>query len=259
MTLAKCVILGAALLVALSSAARAQESDAQNAANNPLTPSITVNLHDYLIPNLSGPAGAANQLLLRGLLPFKLGVPQMLRMTLPIITAPTERGTKTALGDLILLDLLFFKLGGMQFGVGPQFVLPTAGSDASGAGKWQLGAAAVGVLPQRWGLSGVLITYQHSFAGEHDRSTVSLLTLQPLVNVNLPLGVYLRSSGIWNFNLNGAGDYIPIGAGVGKVWPLGGVTLNTFVEPQLTVWRHGQGVPTWLIFLGVNSQFPIAH
>jgi hypothetical protein len=47
------------ILIALCAAtgapvARAQKGDAANAANNPLTPSITFNFHDYYVPDIIG-------------------------------------------------------------------------------------------------------------------------------------------------------------------------------------------------------------
>ncbi|MGE3784193.1 MAG: hypothetical protein AB7H71_15845, partial [Alphaproteobacteria bacterium] len=77
-----------AFLAWSETSARAQS--AQNDANNPLTPKITFNFHDYYDPSLFGlPDRDANQLLLRGLIPTELfGVPQLLRYTMPIATTP---------------------------------------------------------------------------------------------------------------------------------------------------------------------------
>jgi len=84
--------LGLALgLAALGPSANAQEGNAQNEANNPLTPKVTINLQDYYIPSFKGlPGRDANQFLLRGLIPLKLfDTPQLLRFTLPVANAPT--------------------------------------------------------------------------------------------------------------------------------------------------------------------------
>lgn len=106
----------------------------------------------------------ANQFLLRGLIPSNaFGIPQLIRFTLPIATAPTfPSGSDTGLGDL-----------------GPLLVAPTASSRALGSGKWQASAAGVAVAPQKWGLLGVLTTYQHSFAGDDTRPVAQVLTTQP--------------------------------------------------------------------------------
>ncbi|MBY5558373.1 hypothetical protein [Rhizobium leguminosarum] len=246
--------------------AHAQEGhEAVNEANNPLTPKITINLQDYYIPSFIDTPGdpEANQFLLRGLIPSNMfGLPQLLRFTLPIATSPdVPSGYVTDLGDLTLIDLFVLpKAGSMTFAVGPVLVIPTATDEQLGSGKWQAGAAGVVVAPQKWGMLGGLLTYQASFAGVEDREDVNLLTFQPIVNVNLLDGWYLRSSATWNFNLESGNSYIPVGAGVGKVFQLDkGMTMNTFVEPQYTVWHDGPGAPRWQIFAGVNFQFPVGR
>lgn len=234
--------------------------NASNDANNPLTPKITFNLHDYYIPSFYGLDDRdANQFLLRGVIPHKLaGLPQLFRFTLPIAEAPTfPDGTDTGLGDLTLIDWFVIPTGNKNFqlGVGPVLVLPTASTDALGAGKWQAGASAVAIAPQKWGLLGGLVTFQQSFAGDDGRDDVTLLTLQPFFIYNIPKGFYLRSTAIWNFDLNNDTYYIPAGFGLGKVWVVGSkTTLNAFVEPQYTVFHDGVA-PQWQIFAGLNFQF----
>ncbi|WP_244538114.1 hypothetical protein [Mesorhizobium sp. YR577] len=245
----------------IATSATAQEHEDVNAANNPLTPKITINLHDYYVPELTDlPNRYANQFLLRGLIPSDLfGAPQLVRFTLPVATAPEfPDGYVTGLGDLTLMDIFVFPGKEVSFGAGPLVVLPTATDDALGAGKWQAGVVGLAIAPQSWGLIGGLATYQTSFAGESDREDVSLATFQPIVNYNLSDGFYLRSSATWNFDLESGNYSIPVGFGVGKVIPVSDkVTMNAFIEPQYTVFSHGAGQPEWQIFAGVNFQFAI--
>lgn len=246
-----------------ASVAAAQEHQDVNEANNPLTPKITLNFHDYFIPSFFDVPGdpKANQFLLRGLVPSDLGgLPQLMRFTLPVATSPDEDGGYvTGLGDLTLMDIFILpKHGEITTGAGPLVVIPTATDKSLGSGKWQIGAAGVVVAPQSWGLLAGLLTYQTSFAGVSDRDDVNLFTFEPIVNVNLSDGWYLRSSATWNFNFENGKSYIPVGLGVGKVIPLEkGITMNAFIEPQYTVWHDGAGAPRWQIFAGMNFQFPI--
>ena len=247
-----------------SAAAQEIHHDAVNEANNPLTPKITINLQDYYIPSFNDIPGSdphANQFLLRGLIPSDaFGLPQLMRFTLPIATSPDPAGGYvTGLGDLTLMDLFILpKVGETTLGIGPMLVIPTATDESLGSGKWQVGAAGVVVSPQSWGLLGGLVTYQTSFAGQDDREDVSLLTAQPILNINLDDGFYLRSSATWNFDLHDGDWYIPVGFGLGKVFALeNGSTMNAFIEPQYTVFKDGPGSPRWQIFAGVNFQFPI--
>ncbi|WP_428428629.1 hypothetical protein [Pararhizobium sp.] len=259
--------LTAAFLVILctGTTVSAQEHEDINAANNPLTPKITINFHNYFIPDfIDVPKDKhANQFLLRGLIPSDaFGLPQLIRFTLPVATSPgVPDGYVTGIGDLTLIDLFVLpKAGDVTFAAGPVLVIPTASEDELGSGKWQAGAAGVVVAPQSWGLLGGLVTYQASFAGSDLRDDVNLLTVQPIVNVNLDKGFYLRSTATWNFNMENGASCIPVGLGIGKVFQLDkGITMNAFVEPQYTVWHDGPGAPRWQIFAGLNFQFPIGN
>ncbi|WFR97586.1 hypothetical protein [Rhizobium tumorigenes] len=252
-----------AAVFGLATAAAGQEHQDVNDANNPLTPKITVNLQDYYVPSFVDVPGHphANQFLVRGLVPSDLfGAPQLFRFTLPVAISPeVPHGYVTGLGDLTLMDIFILpKQGDITFGAGPLIVAPTATDKSLGNGKWQAGGAGIVVAPQEWGLLAGLGTYQTSFAGQHEREDVNLLTFEPIVNVNLKDGWYLRSTATWNFNLGNGASYIPVGFGVGKVFQLDkGVTMNAFIEPQYTVWNDGSGAPRWQVFAGVNFQFPI--
>lgn len=245
----------------LADPAFAQDADKLNEANNPLTPKITINFQDYYVPSIHGlPDRDSNQFLFRGLIPWKLGdAPQLFRFTLPVATAPTfPDGSRTGTGDLTLMNLWLLPGKAASFAVGPILVAPTESDEVLGSGRWQLGAAGVAIVPQKWGLLGALATYQHSIAADRGRDPVSTLTFQPIVNFNLPDRYYIRSSGTWTFDLQRDVSYIPVGLGLGRVFLVDkGITLNAFIEPQLTVWHQGDGAPRWQIFGGINLQFPV--
>jgi hypothetical protein len=232
-----------------------------NASNNPLHPAIGLNLQDAYTGRFYGRGDQdANALLLRGTVPHKLfGQAQILRATLPITTTPdvAPAGRRTGAGDLNLFDLFLFKLEQVEFGIGPQLTIPTASRDETGTGKWQAGLAAALIAPQRWGMLGGLLTWQHSFAGDDDRPTQNNLQLQPLVIRNFPQGWYFRSTAAWNFDLKRDTYSIPVGLGFGKVWKAGKTTMNLFAEPQWTVAHAGDGQPKFQLFFGLNMQFPL--
>jgi hypothetical protein len=165
----KKIALLAWLVLGLPVVGVAQTAQEVNEANNPLTPKITVNLHNFYVPSYYGlPDSDSNTGLLRGVLPHRLfGWPQILRASIPIVTSPDEPlGSTTGLGDINMFDLFLFKAGGVELGFGPQLTIDSATDNRLGTGKWQAGAAGVVIAPQPWGLIGGLVTYQHSFAGE---------------------------------------------------------------------------------------------
>ncbi|WP_408096888.1 hypothetical protein ACJVC5_17770 [Peredibacter sp. HCB2-198] len=251
------------LFILSSFAAYAADTKDMNTANNPLTPMLGLNFQDYYTSSLFGSDDTANAFLLRGTLPQKIGgLPQITRLTVPYQNAPRPgRDGVNGLGDINIFDIFLMKpVNGVEFGVGPYFVFPTATEDETGAGKWQAGASAVAIKPGDWGMMGALLTYQHSFAGPSERPTQNLATLQPFLIYNLPKSFYVRSSGVMNFNWQNGHYYIPIGAGAGKVWKLkSGTIMNLFVEPQWTIAHEGDGQPNFQTFMGLNLQFPLGH
>jgi hypothetical protein len=106
--------------------------------------------------------------------------------------------------------------------VGPLLVAPTATNRFLGQGKWQAGLAGVDVHSLSDGslLIGIL-TWQHSFAGEHTRPDAQVPTFQPIAALSVGGGYYVRSSGIWSFDI-----------------------VNVFIEPQSASDRKRAAWPT---------------
>lgn len=256
MTQLKSICAAALLLGAVAQHALADAAEDANKSNNPLNPAPGLNFQDYYTPSLYDSDKYSNDFLLRGTLPLAPGalpVPQLIRATMPISTRPAPGGGySTALGDLNLFDIFLMGNKDMQVGIGPLLTMPTATHDELGTGKWQAGLATVVVNPTPQRLLGALVQWQHSFAGDSDRPNTNSATFQPFLIYNQPEGWYLRSTAIWNFNLNN-GDYnIPLGFGAGKAWRSGKTVYNIYLEPQATVWHEGTGQPHWTIMAGLN-------
>lgn len=262
--------IGPALLasLALTAAGPAAGQDAPKAAggvsaadlakaNNPLADANSLNFQNYFIPSLYGlPNQSADAFLLR---PVMVAGRHIIRGTIPFQTTPTGLLTyESGIGDLAVFDaiLLTSPDARTMMGVGPLLVAPTATDDALGAGKWQVGAAAVAVRPLPGGsmLAG-LVTWQTDFAGDEDRADTSLLTAQPILILQIGGGFYVRTSGLWTFDLENDRSLVPFGVGVGKVFRVGKTVVNAFVEPQYSVYSKGQAQPQWQVFSGINLQW----
>ncbi|HEF4760019.1 TPA: hypothetical protein SAN82_002449 [Pseudomonas putida] len=253
-----------AFLLAVSLApffcAHADNAETANKSNNPLNIAPGMSLQDYYTPNYYDSNIHTNDLLVRGTLPIApndfIGVPQLLRATAPISTRPDPNGGySTGEGDLNVFDIFLLKTEGVQLGVGPMITAPFADQDELGTGKWQGGLAAVAIDASPRGLLGALVQYQSSFAGDHDRPHVETATVQPLIIHNLERGWYLRSTGIWTYDLKNDTHYIPLGLGGGKVWKDGSNILNVFIEPQWTVDHKGDDLPQFTLYAGLNVTF----
>jgi hypothetical protein len=89
--------------------------------------------------------------------------------------------------------------GGIIWGAGPVFLLPTASDDLLGGGKFGTGLTAV-VLKQEgpWTV-GALANHIWSVSGKGDRSDISATYLQPFISY--------RTSDAWTFTLNTESTY----------------------------------------------------
>lgn len=241
----------------------AQEDSAQ--ANNPIANMVAMSLHDYYIGEFTGINEDGNQFWLRYAQPFSIGETNwLMRASLPVNTYPFESdgSSETGLGDVNVLASYLFDVGspGISFGLGPQINAPSATDEILGSEQWSAGLANV-LFDARSTVfqKGYLLTYAASFAGSSNRDAVNLLAFQPFLFYQLGGGAYLRNSGTLAFNFDN-GDYtIPMGLGIGQVFPTEKTVYNVFVEPQLSLADDGALWPEWQIFVGFNMQFKLGR
>ena len=243
-------------LVPAQAMAQASADNLQNRSNDPLTPRMAFEFHNYAQPVLAEqPSSGADQGYFRFVLPHALfGVDQMMRASMPVVASAWDpEKAVNGVGDFTVFDLAVFYFGSVKTGIGPLLVVPTASSRALGTSKWQAGVQAVVSAPHAWGLTTILAAWQQTLDG-----TLQTVTAQPLLFYNLGDGFYLRSSGIASFDL-GRNAVLPVGLGLGRVFELpNGASLNTFVEPQYSVIQSGRGVPSFQVFAGVVVQLPVS-
>lgn len=261
--LAIALLAGLVMLLGTSAPAAAQEEQLTEEervkiraqANNPLASMNALNFQNFYSSALYGlPDRTANTFYIRAAVPIGR---TLTRASLPLATRPSgPTEAESGLGDFnIFTAYLFVSDATTSLGVGPLLVAPTATDDALGQGKWQAGVAAIAFKATPKVQVGGLVTWQGSFAGDEDRESTSLMAVQPFAVWQLGGGTYLRSTGIWGFDLK-SGDYaVPIGFGIGQVLGQGRVIYNIFFEPQFTILHDGVGQPKVQLFAGLNLQF----
>jgi hypothetical protein len=94
-------------------------------------------------------------------------------------------GSESGVGDIT--QSLFFSpkaptAGGLIWGVGPVFLLPTASKDTLGGEQWGAGPTGVVLKQQGPWTIGLLANHIESFAGADGRSDVSATFLQPFAS-----------------------------------------------------------------------------
>ncbi len=250
------------LLIGITATAQQQgtagnlDEEAIKQANNPLAPIKAFNVHNYYMPTLYGEEGSSlNQAWLRYAQPLGKFI---LRGSLPIVTSSMSgRTPESGLGDfnLFAIYLVSKKGAANEIGIGPAISAPT-GTNNMGSGKWQAGLSVLAFLKSNPVFqAGGLVTWQASFAGDGSREDMNSLTAQPFLMFQLGKGTYLRSTGIWTFDLRKGNYNVPIGLGIGQVLKAGNTVFNIFIEPQYSVFAYGMGQPSFQLFIGFNSQF----
>ena len=244
-----------ALLIPLSSGAATD--DAIEKATNPLHLSTSVALQDYYTPELYGSDRHTNDTFFRMTTPVAANdlvpVPQILRMTVPLATRPQPGGGyATGLGDINLFDIFLLKQDGIKLGIGPLLTANSAAHDETGTGKWQAGLSAIAIKSTPGWMAGTLVQWQTSVAGDSDRDAVQTGTFQPIMVLKMPEGWYLRTSGIWTWNMETDDYAIPVGLGGGRARSVGSNVVSAFLEPQWTVAHKGDYQPELTFFAGVS-------
>jgi len=171
---------------------------------------------------------------------------------------PSEIDRTTTFGDTVLMELVFPSpklVGNWLLGLGPTFIFPTASSDYTGQGKWQVGPAAlVGYLSEKWILGALLQNWQ-SFDGSENRPDTNQMNLQPFAAYFLPSGWSIGYSGniLANWKADEAGDVwtVPLGLQVAKVVKFGPLPVRLQLGGQYMVHHPDVGGQEW------NLQFMV--
>ncbi len=168
-------------------------------------------------------------------------------------------GSQFGIGDV--LQSFFFSpsapmAGGIIWGAGPVFRLPTATDDLLGAEKWGLGPSAVALRQAGGWTYGALVNHVWSVAGDDDRADINATFLQPFVS--------FTNDDAWTFSRQTETVYdwdgeewaVPINLAVSKLLAIGGQPIS--VQGGLRYWAESaDSGPEGLGFrLAVTFLFP---
>jgi len=139
------------------------------------------------------------------------------------------QGSQFGLGDVNLS--LFFSpkaptAGGVIWGVGPVFLLPTATDSLLGGRKWGAGPAGVALTTRgRWTL-GVLANHVWSFAGDDARQDISSTFAQPFVAYTWPSAWTVSVQSESSYNWKSAQWSIPLNVSLSKLVRFGRLPVS---------------------------------
>ncbi len=129
----------------------------------------------------------------------------------------------SGVGDLLLSAYWVPKKGNFILGYGAALMAPTADEDFFGTGKWSAGPTIVVAkkVPGVYTVGG-LATHVWSFAGQGDRESVSLTTIQPALTYFLNkhgTTVSLTSETTYNWRADKDPWQIPATVAIGQILP----------------------------------------
>jgi hypothetical protein len=186
------------------------------------------------------------------------------RTIIPVISMPAlsaDVGSTNGVGDVVFTAFLSpANPGKWIWGVGPVLQLPTNSTEVLGNKNWGLGPSFVVLHLEKgspW-VYGVLVNNVWSLTSDRQGGAYNNGLIQPFVNYNFEGGLYLTTAPIatvdWKAD-SGQQWTVPLGGGIGKIFHLGKLPVNTQVSAYYNVVRPDFG-PNWQIRAQVQLMFP---
>jgi hypothetical protein len=259
----------AALLAALATTplAHAEMSAEELAklAQNPVGNLISLPFQNNTNFNVGPLSGTQNILNIQPVIPVEVNSEWNIitRTILPVVSQPAmfngdER--TNGLGDTTFTAFLSPAVPkGLIWGVGPVVQLPTDTNDL-GNKNWGLGASFVVLKLEKgdpW-VYGVLVNNVWSLSSNKRGGAYSNGIVQPFVNYNFPEGFYLTSAPIATVNWKADSSQqwtVPLGGGVGKIFHIGKLPVNTQLSAYYNVVHPDDGA-NWQLRAQVQLMFP---
>jgi hypothetical protein len=266
----RAAVVLAAILAAASAHAELSSEDLAKIAQNPVGNLISVPFQENAYFNVGPLNGTQNVLNIQPVIPISLNDDWNIitRTILPIISLPAffpGQGSTSGIGDLQISAFLSpANPGGWIWGVGAVTQLPTHSNDLLGNNNAGLGPTFVMLHLTRgdpW-VYGVLVNNVWSVGnsgnpfGNAPKYNNGLV--QPFLNYNFESGAYLTSSPIITANWEARGSQVwtvPMGGGVGKLFKIGRLPVNTQISGYYNVVRPDFS-NNWQIRAQVQFMFP---
>lgn len=149
-------------------------------------------------------------------------------------------------------------LGRVFWGIGPSLYFPSATDSLLGSDRWSAGPGGAAFVSDWPFTYGFLANNVWSYAGDDERPEVDQFLLQAFFNYNLEDGWSLSSTPVITANWEAEeGDVwtVPVGGGVGKLFKIGELPIQSFLRAYYNVLKPEHG-PDWQLQLQFALLFP---
>jgi hypothetical protein len=260
------VAIVVASIVAAPAHAELSAEELAKLAQNPVGNLISLPFQNNTNLNYGPEKGTQNILNIQPVIPVSINDDWNIitRTILPVIWQPSLGpgiDSNTGIGDTTFTAFLSpAKPGEWIWGAGPVVQLPTNSNAVLGNKNWGMGASFV-VLHLSHGdpwVYGALVNNVWSLTSDKQGGSYSNGLIQPFVNYNFEGGFYLTSAPIWtvDWKADGGNQWtVPLGGGVGKIFHLGKLPVNTQISAYYNVVKPDFGA-NWQIRAQVQLMFP---
>jgi hypothetical protein len=236
-------------------------------AQNPVGNLVSVPFQNNTNFNVGPNDGTQDILNIQPVIPIEINRDWNLitRTILPLIWQPgfyPGQGTRFGLGDIQMSGFVSPSSpgpSGLIWGGGAIVQMPTDTNDL-GNKNWGLGPTVV-VLRIKHGepwVYGVLANNVWSLSSDNSGGAYSNGLIQPFLNYNFKGGAYLTTAPIVTANWKADSDQawtVPLGGGVGKIFHLGKLPVNTQISAYYNVVHPDYGA-NWQLRAQVQFMFP---
>ena len=257
-------VAATALLAAAPAHAELSAEELAKLAQNPVGNLISVPFQNNSNLNAGPDKRTQNILNIQPVIPISVSDEWNIitRTIVPVISQPLPDGERSnGIGDTVLTAFLSpAKPGKWIWGAGPVLQIPTNSNSDLGNRNWGLGPSVVVLHLDKgdpW-VYGVLANNIWSLSDSGSGGSYNNGLIQPFVNYNFPGGFYVTSAPIITVNWKADSSQrwtVPLGGGVGKIFHLGRLPVNTQLSAYYNVVTPDDG-PNWQIRAQVQFMFP---
>jgi len=259
-------LLAAGIGYAVPARAELSAEELAKLAQNPVGNLISLPFQNNTNLNFGPEKGTQNILNIQPVYPISVDSEWnvITRTIIPVISMPAlgpDVGSTNGIGDIEFTAFLSpANPGEWIWGLGPVFQLPVNSSAELGNKNWGMGPSAVVLHLDKgspW-VYGVLVNNIWSLTSDKQGGAYNNGLIQPFVNYNFEGGMYLTTAPILTVNWKAENSQqwtVPVGGGVGKIFHLGKLPVNTQISAYYNVVRPDFG-PNWQIRAQVQLMFP---